>query len=297
MAIPKYNELYSNVLSLFSDQYVEYKTRFVKETVADQLNLTFEERNQLKSSGDETLIENRIGWTISYLKKAGLLESKKIGYVNITEEGLNLYNENPNLTEEDLLNYPPFAEYVEQRKINKNKSRTEKSLMSFSVQNNDSLEDIFKKINQKLVDLLIEKINKSDFKLFQRMIEDLLMNMNFSEFTLESNEDSNELMGIVNRDDFALEKFAISAIKSDYINLQTIQNFAGFMVSNGLTKGVLVSTMSFDDQCIEYVNNQLNLKITLINGAKLAELLVKYNVGILTENTFELKKIDIEYFN
>lgn len=297
MAIPKYNDLYSNVLSLFSDQYVEYKTRFVKKTVADQLNLTFEERNQLKPSGDEPLIENRVGWTISYLKKAGLLESKKIGHVNITEEGLKLYNENPNLTEEDLLEFPPFAEFIKQNKINKRKTRAEKSLTSFSSQNEDNLEDTFNKINQKLANLLLEKILKSNFKVFEKLIRDLLLNMTFSEITFELKENSNELIGVVNQDEFGLYKFAINVIKSDSINIHNIQNFAGFIVSNGLTKGVFITTGNFDKQCNEYVDNQVNLNISLIDGTRLAELLVKYNVGIVIEDIFELKNIDMDYFN
>ena len=296
MAIPKYYELYGNVLSLFSDKYVEYKTRFVKKTVADQLNLPFEERNELKPSGGEPLIENRVGWAISYLKKAGLLESKKIGYINITEEGLKLYNENPIITEEDLLRIPSYAEYMEYQRLNKHKSRSEKSLMTFSSEDRNSLENIFKKINQKLANELLKLIIKSDFKVFEKLIQDLLLEMSFSEFIFDLKEDSNELIGIVNKDDFGLEKFAIAANKSENINLQNIQNFAGFIVSNGLTNGVLISTGSFNNQCIEYVNNQLNLNISLIDGTKLAELLVKYNVGILIEDTFELKNIDGDYF-
>ena len=296
MSIPKYNELYGNILSLFPDQYIEYKTRFVKKTVADQLNLPFEERNELKTSGGEPLIENRVGWALTYLKKAGLLESKKLGYINITEEGLKLYNENPNISDEDLLKIPSYVDFVEERRKNKRKSRAEKSFMSFSSEDKNSLENMFNKLNRKLANELLKEIIKSDFKVFERFIHDLLLKMNFSEFTFELNEDSNELIGIVNQDDFALDKFAIIAINSENINIQNIQNFAGFIVSNGLTKGVLISTYSFDNQCFEYVNNQVNLNISLIDGTKLTELLVKFNVGILIEEIFELKKIDIGYF-
>lgn len=296
MSIPKYNELYGNILSLFPDQYIEYKTRFVKKTVADQLNLPFEERNELKTSGGEPLIENRVGWALTYLKKAGLLESKKLGYINITEEGLKLYNENPNISDEDLLKIPSYVDFVEERRKNKRKSRAEKSFMSFSSEDKNSLENMFNKLNRKLANELLKEIIKSDFKVFERFIHDLLLKMNFSEFTFELNEDSNELIGIVNQDDFALDKFAIIAINSENINIQNIQNFAGFIVSKGLTKGVLISTYSFDNQCFEYVNNQVNLNISLIDGTKLTELLVKFNVGILIEEIFELKKIDIGYF-
>ena len=269
MSIPKYNELYGNILSLFPDQYIEYKTRFVKKTVADQLNLPFEERNELKTSGGEPLIENRVGWALTYLKKAGLLESKKLGYINITEEGLKLYNENPNISDEDLLKIPSYVDFVEERRKNKRKSRAEKSFMSFSSEDKNSLENMFNKLNRKLANELLKEIIKSDFKVFERFIHDLLLKMNFSEFTFELNEDSNELIGIVNQDDFALDKFAIIAINSENINIQNIQNFAGFIVSKGLTKGVLIQP-------------------GLVKKSKIYKILI--------EEIFELKKIDIGYF-
>jgi len=297
MTIPKYKELYSNVLSLFSDQYVEYKTRFVKKTVADQLNLSFEDRNELKQSGGEPLIENRIGWAITYLKKAGLLESKKTGYVNITEEGLKLSKENPNITEDDLLKIPSFYEYMEEMKRKKHQKRVKNSITLDVFEDKENLKIAVDKINLKLSKVLIEYIEKTDFNVFYKIIKDLLINMGYSEFVLNSGDEKNIFIGIVNQDGFGLDKFAIMGVKLDKINLQSIQNFAGFMVSNGLTKGVIISSVSFDNQMIEYVANLVNLNISLINGEKLAKLMIKYDVGLFTKHILEIKSIDDNYFN
>jgi len=297
MTIPKYKELYSNVLSLFSDQYVEYKTRFVKKTVADQLNLSFEDRNELKQSGGEPLIENRIGWAITYLKKAGLLESKKTGYVNITEEGLKLSKENPNITEDDLLKIPSFYEYMEEMKRKKHQKRVKNSITLDVFEDKENLKIAVDKINLKLSKVLIEYIEKTDFNVFYKIIKDLLINMGYSEFVLNSGDEKNIFIGIVNQDGFGLDKFAIMGVKLDKINLQSIQNFAGFMVSNGLTKGVIISSVSFDNQMIEYVANLVNLNISLINGEKLAKLMIKYDVGLFTKHILEIKSIDHNYFN
>ena len=65
----------------------------------------------------------------------------------------------------------------------------------------------------------------------------------------------------------------------------------------GLTKGVFITTSSFTKNAIEYANNQANLTIILIDGDKLADLMIEYNVGTFTSHTYEIKRIDSDYFN
>lgn len=109
MAIPKYNELYPNVMQVLSDGN-EYSTRKMDDIIIPTLNLTTEEYEERLSSGGR-VIKNRLGWARTYLKKAGLIESKKRGYVNITDEGLKAFKKHPNLTEEDLWEYPEFVHF------------------------------------------------------------------------------------------------------------------------------------------------------------------------------------------
>ena len=107
MAIPKYNELYPNIMQVLSDEN-EYSTRKMDDIIIPSLNLTNEEYEERLSSGGR-VIKNRLGWARTYLKKAGLIESKKRGYVNITDEGLKAFKKHPNLTEDDLKEYPEFV--------------------------------------------------------------------------------------------------------------------------------------------------------------------------------------------
>ena len=111
MPIPKFDELFNDVLEFLSDKQ-EYKTRDVKEILSNKLDLTDEERQQLIPSGTETVIKNRISWSITSLKKAGYVESKKWGSVNITELGLKEHQNNPNITIDDLMKIPSYQEYM-----------------------------------------------------------------------------------------------------------------------------------------------------------------------------------------
>ena len=151
MAIPRYNELYNNVLSELSDEK-EYRTRDLKEIIANKLDLTEEERYEMLPSNRSTIINNRIGWAISYLKKAGFVESKKWGRVNITKLGLQSHLDNPNITEDDLLKIPEFAKW----KLNNKKPIIEKDPKQATLIDStpeEEMEQSFTRINDELSEL------------------------------------------------------------------------------------------------------------------------------------------------
>ena len=158
MAIPKFDELFNDILDLLSDKQ-EYKTRDVKEILSNKLDLTDEERQQLLPSGREPIIKNRIGWSLSALKKAGYVESQKWGSVNITEFGLNEYKSTHNITIDDLMKIPSYQEYVNgssSEVIDDGESTPE-----------EEIEASFTQINKKLAGELLENIlnNKNNYYL------------------------------------------------------------------------------------------------------------------------------------
>lgn len=298
MTIPKYNELFNNVLSIFSDEMEEYKTRDVKKIVSDLLNLPPEERNFLKNNTNEPLVEYNLGWTLTYLKKAGLLESKKRGYINITELGLKEINENPNITEKDLYKFPSFVEFKrgnDKSDIKPNQSNLDNHFKSLN--SKKEVINIFNQINSEISSSLLELISQNNIEIFQNLILDLVFKFNYHEFNLE-NTDEDMFNGILNQDGFGFDKVGIQGINIPVeVHTSDLQLFAGFLVSKGLTKGIFITTSSFNKSVIDYVRNQSNLNIVLIDGKKLAELLIKYNVGTKIVDTFELKAIDENYFN
>lgn len=297
MPIPKYNELYSNVLSLFSNETEEYKTRYVKRIVADLLNLPPEERNILKEGTTEPLIEYRLAWTLTYLKKAGLLESKKRGYVNITKEGLKEIKENPNIKEKDLYKFPSFVEF----KRGKTDSKEDNSQLKLQdkYDYSDSLDQmnlIVNKHNSLISKELRKIISGCDITVFEKLIHDLILKMNFHDVKLKRN-DLNEIEGLFNKDGFGLERIAVHAVnKSDEIKISDLQQFAGFIVSKGLSNGIFITSSSFNKNVGDYVENLVNLNIILIDGKKLSKLLVKKDVGTFNIKTYRIKEINLSYF-
>ena len=296
MAIPKFDELFNDVLELLSDKQ-EYKTRDVKEILSNRLDLSDEERQQLIPSGTEPIIKNRIGWSITSLKKAGYVESQKWGSVNITERGLKEHESNPNITIEDLMKIPSYQEYV-----NGSSSRVIEEPGESTPE--EEIEKSYNQINKKLAGELLENILNNDPIFFEHLVLDLLLKMGYGDFRENAGETTSAtndggIDGIISQDRLGLDKIAIQAkcYTENVIGRPILQNFAGALLGMGLTKGVFITTSSFTKGAIEYATNQANLTIILIDGEKLAELMIEYNVGTFTSHTYEIKRIDSDYFN
>lgn len=296
MPIPKFDELFNEVLELLSDKN-EYKTRDVKEILSKKLDLTDEERQQLIPSGTEPIIKNRIGWSITSLKKAGYVESKKWGSVNITDLGLKEHENNPDITIDDLMKIPSYQEYM-------NGSSTKVIEEPGESTPEEEIEASFSQINKKLAGELLENILNNDPIFFERLVLDLLLKMGYGDFRENAGETTSPtndggIDGIISQDRLGLDKIAIQAKRysENVIGRPILQNFAGALLGMGLTKGVFITTSTFTKGAIEYATNQANLTIILIDGDKLADLMIEYNVGTFTSHTYEIKRIDSDYFN
>lgn len=294
MPIPKYNDLFPTVLEFLADGN-DYKTRVVKEKISNQLDLTDDERKQLLPSKQETIINNRIGWAITSLKKAGFVESKSWGHINITKFGLEEFNKNPNITEDDLLKIKSYREY---------KGLDPEEIPPVSTPE-EEIEKVYLELKTNLAEELLEYILNMDPFYFEKLVLDLLLKMGYGGFrdnagftTSKSNDGG--IDGIINEDVLGLGKIAIQAKRynpSQKIGSQLVQGFAGALVGKGLNKGVFITTSTFTPKALDFVNNQSNLTIVLIDGKKLAELMIEYDLGTSTVDTYHIKKIDSDYFN
>ena len=298
MPIPKYDELFNDVLKELSDKK-EYKTRELKDVISNKVDLTDEERCKMLPSNRETIINNRIGWAITYLKKAGFLESRKWGCVNITDFGLDSFNKNHNITLDDLYKVPEFTDW----KDNNQKTHEDTSQLTLTETTpEEEMEISFNKINKELAERILENILSKDAIFFERLVIDLLLKMGYGEFRPDAGRTTSAtrdggIDGIIDEDRLGLDKIAIQAKrydKSNKIGTQLLQSFVGALMGKGVSKGVFITTSSFTSGAIEYAQNQ---SIILIDGDKLADLMIEYNVGTFTSHTYEIKRIDSDYFN
>ena len=305
MAIPKYNELYVPLLNLLSNQKV-YNMHEVYEIISDELNLTDEEMEEMLPSKSQTVIVSRIGWARTYLKKAGLVESPKRGYIQITDRGLKDIKENPNLTEDDLWKYPEFEEFAtRKRKPTKKPIKTIGKPKNINLTPEEEMDLAYENINMELGERIIETINSKSPIFFERLVMDLLLKMGYGKYidnagTTTSFTGDEGIDGIINEDKLGLSQIGIQAKRFDErskVGRPLIQNFAGALLGKGLTKGVFLTTSTFTKEAVTYAENQNNLSIILIDGEELANLMIEYELGTSTVNTYKIKRIDSDYFN
>lgn len=112
MSIPKYDEMYRAFLNCLADGRV-HKSKEVKDLVASVFSISEKERAEMLPSGKQQLFDNRIGWTRTYLKKAGLIQSPSRGVYIITPTGQQVLAENPpQIDDVYLQRFESFRQFI-----------------------------------------------------------------------------------------------------------------------------------------------------------------------------------------
>ena len=135
---------------------------------------------------------------------------------------------------------------------------------------------------------------------FEHLVVELLSRMGYGDGRVVGHSGDQGIDGFLNQDTLGLEKVYVQAKRhtSSQVGEPDIRNFSGSLVAQGATKGVFITTSTFSltarqtAQAIS-LGNQF---IRLIDGSELAELMVKHGVGVVTEMTYEVKKLDANYF-
>lgn len=303
MAIPDYQTLMLPILQLASDQK-EHKFREAVETLAEEFCLSKEDRNEFLPSGGQLVFHNRVGWARSYLKQAGLLESPKRGYFKITEQGLKLLAENPPKINVSVLER--YSEFLEFRNRKKEKSTSNEKGDVIEVPSSETPEDAlagaYRTLRKNLEDEILISVMDSSSSFFERLVVDLLVRMGYG----GSRQDAGRALGksgdggidgIINEDRLGLDVIYIQAKRWDgTVGRPEIQKFAGALQGKRARKGVFITTSNFSKEAVEYAS-MIESKIILIDGERLATLMVEHNVGVSTIGQYEVKKLDSDYFD
>jgi len=292
------------VLKLAADGS-EHKFSQAVEHLADEFELTTEERNELLPSGSQAVFNNRVGWARSYLKQAGLLTSSKRGFFNITEKGKELLATNPPKVDISVLDqYPEFIEFKNRKK---EKSGSEPQAGEQTEQEStqtpeDALASAYKKLRSALETEVITSVKEASPSFFERLVVDLLVKMGYG----GNRQDAGKALGksgdggidgIINEDRLGLDVIYIQAKRWEgSVGRPEIQKFAGALQGQRARKGVFITTSYFTKEAIEYAA-LIESKIILIDGEHLSNLMVEHNVGVSTVGQYEVKNIDSDYFD
>jgi restriction system protein len=302
MAIPDYETLMLPVLQYIANGK-EHPLREITARMAEQFKLTAEEREQRIPSGQSTYIQNRTGWAKTYLKKAGLLASPKRGLIQITDRGHEVLSRKPERIDGAFLEQ--FQEFKDfQARSNSQQEAEPAQTPSIERQTpEETIEQSYMALRSQLADELLEQIKGCSSDFFERLVVDVIVAMGYggtqrdaARATQRSNDGG--IDGIIKQDRLGLDTIYIQAKKWDEsrpIHRPEIQKFAGALQGVRARKGIFITTSSFSDGAREYVAT-IDSKIVLIDGTELAQLMIDHGIGVTPHQTYEIKRLDSDYF-
>lgn len=289
--IPKFHETFNPILSILSSGE-KMHTRDMQRLVIEKFysNLPKELLDEKTKSG-EILINNRIAWGKSYLKKGGYLHYPERGYVQITEKGLE---QSSKLTLKEVESDSDFLDFYSEEQSKDNSKDVIKEIRNASPQ--DLIDEGFTEIEKEIKNELLERLRTIDPYYFEKVILILLKKMGYGDFLETSKSQDGGIDGIINEDKLGLDKIYIQAKRftSNNVREKDIRNFIGAM-SGDTNKGVFVTTSLFDNKAIEKAKNAHH-KIILIDGKQLVNLMHEFNVGLQIKSVYEVKQLDEDFF-
>jgi restriction system protein len=299
--IPDFQTLMLPLLELLKDKK-EHSANDIVDILAEKFTLSDDEKRELLPSGVDFLFRNRVSWAKTHLKKAGLLEVPKRGFTCINQRGIDVLKQKPKkITIAFLRNFPEYLEFRNAPMENvaaaeydaQNKEHTPEEILDGTYQ------DIRKALSQELLD----KIGQLSPPFFERLVVDLLVKMGYGGSVKDAGKTTGKsgdegIDGVIKEDKLGLDIIYIQAKKwqqGNTVGHPEIQRFVGALAGQGAKKGIFITTSSFTKEALSYAPYN-ETKIVLIDGLQLAQLMIDYNLGVTVQHTYEIKKVDTDYF-
>jgi restriction system protein len=301
--IPDYQSLMLPLLKLVSDRQ-EHKYRDLIEKLAIEFQVTDEERKELLTSGNQAIFDNRVGWAKTYLKKAGLLDSPKRATFVITDTGLVTLAKNPDRIDAKYLRqFPSFLEF---QNASRNDTDTEEEVSTQEPNEQtpeENLDKAYQRIRKSLASELLNKVVDLSPTFFERLVVELLVKMGYGGSIKDAGKAIGKsgdegIDGTIKEDKLGLDIIYIQAKRwkpGNVVGRPELHKFVGALAGQGAKKGIFITTSNFTKEALDYTPKN-ETKIVLIDGEQLAQLMIDYNLGCTTQQTYELKKIDSDYF-
>lgn len=293
------------LLQFAARKETEISTSEAVEVLAKELGLTEDDLREMLPSGVQPTFVNRVGWAATYMKKAGLLETTRRGFYQITDRGRDLLEKQPKTINVELLRqYPEFREFEGPKDTrSSNKASKQKALSETSAATPlEQLEAAYESLRDKLADELLAKLKKVSPAFFEKVVVELLVKMGYGGSRADAGKaigrsGDGGIDGIIKEDKLGLDVVYIQAKRwdSNPVGRPDVMQFVGALQAQRANKGIFITTSRFTEDASSYVS-QIGSKIVLIDGEQLTNLMIEHDVGVSTVSLYPVKKIDSDYF-
>ena len=308
--IPPYEQIMLPVLRLAEHGEVELKRAVIE--IADHLSLSAQERAETLSSG-RLKIASRVGWAKTYLHKAGLLSLPRRGWFAITGDGRELLARSPQtISNATLLAYPAFRAFIDQSPTSSDAASADAdasvappaSRLSSGSTPEEAILDAQAQLRSALRSDLVARILEQTPAFFERLIIDVLVAMRYGGTHAAAAKHvggpgDGGIDGVIDGDRLGLDRIYLQAKRyaiDKTVGSADIDAFVGALYGNNATKGVFMTTSSFSGPAREKVRH-LAMRVALVDGAMLADLMIEHDVGVRVEQTIVIKRIDADRFD
>lgn len=270
--------------------------------LADSLGVTDDEFDRRLPSGQQRVVDNRVGWARAYLLKAGLLISPKRGHIIITDLGRQILSENPpQINFRFLERFESFREFRLAHKRNAETAAFDERMVS-SATPEETIETAHEQLKEQLAADLLAKVKQSSPYFFEKIVLRLLQAMGYgglsgSGMVTPPSRDGG-IDGVIFEDKLGLDTVCIQAKRwENTVGRRTVQEFVGSMDLHRSKKGVVLTTSSFSSDALSYVDRIEGKKVVLIDGEKLCQLMIEHRVGVTPKRNYELLDISEDFFD
>ena len=306
MTIPKFPDFLGVVLQSLKDgkeHAIQKGNNSIKDYVIKEFSLTDSDLKELVPSGQQAIYYNRISWSITYLRKAGLIENVSRGVLKITDLGVSELRNIDQINIDYLRKFSSFRTFTNRDEAIEGHSQ----IVSDENEGMDSpemnLSKAYESLNHALVSDLKEEVMKLSPDQFERLVIKLLLKMGYGSSvdnagTQTRLTNDGGIDGIIKEDILGLDNIYIQAKrykKGNNVDGNALRSFSGALDTKKSNKGVFITTSDFTPGARKHVKES-SKHIALINGDELTELMIKFNVGVSIKDTYEIKELDMDYF-
>lgn len=302
LSVPPFHQLLLPLLEGSADGQ-PHKIRDVAPALARRLDLSEADLREVLPDSGKPRFENRLYWARLFLKQAGLLELVGRGEFRITDQGLQVLSERPQAIDiEYLERFQAFRDFQARSRRGRGREEQAPALEpSSSLSPDEVLAQAWQTLRTQLAQDLVDRMLELAPSSFERLVLDVLIAMGYG----GSREDAaiavggvhdGGIDGLIKEDRLGLDTIYVQAKRwAGVVGRPQVQAFAGSLDAHHAHKGVFITTSSFTDDAVRFAA-QIEKRLALIDGLTLAELMIEYGVGVTTQESYEVKRADLDYF-
>jgi restriction system protein len=270
--IPSQKEIIIPLLSLLKDKK-PYTTSMINNGVAEYFSLNEEQKNVTYQNSRDSIFTHRMRSTRYILKKQGYIDEVSKYTYQITDKGLELLSDN----EQD---------------INEEIEELEKVIDPFEV-----IQEKVKEIENELINDLLEHLKQAHWRRLETIVVELMTAMGYGDGEVTEKTNDGGLDGIIKEDKLGLDNIYLQVKKwENPVGRPEVMSFSGALDAKGARKGIFITTSSFTNGAKEYAERLESKKIILIDGKRLAKLMIENNIGVNVKKKVVIKEVDFSYF-